>query len=64
MTKIIPKKKKYKKAKWLSEKTLQIDEERREAKGKRKRERYTQLKVEFLIIARRGKKTLINEQDK
>ena len=63
MTKIIPKKKKYK-AKWLPEKTLQIDEERREAKGKRKRERYAQLKVEFLIIARRGKKTLINEQDK
>ena len=63
MTKIIPKKKKYKKAKWLPEKTLQIAEERREAKGKRKRERYTQLKVEFLIIARRGK-TLINEQCK
>ena len=63
MTKIIAKKKKYKKAKWLPEKTLQIAEERREAKGKRKRERYTQLKVEFLIIARRGK-TLINEQCK
>ena len=63
MTKIIAKKKKYKKAKWLPEKTLQIAEERREAQGKRKRERYTQLKVEFLIIARRGK-TLINEQCK
>ena len=39
-----------------------MPEERREAEGKRKRERNTQMKVEFLIIARKGKKTLINEQ--
>ena len=48
----------------MPEKTLQIAEERKEAKGKRIRQRYTQLKVEFLIIARRGKKALINEQCK
>ena len=47
MTKNIPKEKKYKKAKWLSEEALQIEEERREAKGKRERERYTQLNAEF-----------------
>ena len=43
MTKTIPKKKKCKKAKWSSEDALQIAEERREVKGKGKRERYTQL---------------------
>ena len=43
MTKIIPKKKKCKKVKWLCEEPLQIAEERREAKGKGERERYTQL---------------------
>ena len=43
MTKIIPRKKKYKKAKRLSEEALQIAEKRREAKGKGERERYTQL---------------------
>ena len=42
--KTIPKKKKYKKAKWLSEEALQIAEKRREMKGKGERERYTQLK--------------------
>ena len=47
MTKTIPKKKKWKKAKWLSEKALQIAEKRREAKGKGERERYTQLNTEF-----------------
>ena len=41
MTKTIPKKKKWKKAKWLSEEALQIDEERREVKGQGERERYT-----------------------
>ena len=41
MTKIIPKKKKSKKVKWLSEEALQIDEEKKEAKAKRERERYT-----------------------
>ena len=47
-----PKKKKYKKAKWLSEEALQISEKRREAKGKEKGERYTQLSSEFQGIAR------------
>ena len=45
--KTIPKKKKYKKAKWLSEEALQIAEERRKVKGKGERERYPQLNVEF-----------------
>ena len=44
---IIPKKKKYKKAKWLSEEALQIAEERKEAKDKGEREKYTQLNAEF-----------------
>ena len=47
MTKIIPKKKEWKKAKWLSEEASQIAKERREAKGKGERERYTQLNAEF-----------------
>ena len=55
-TKTIPKKKKCKKAKWLSKEALQIAEERREAKGKGERERYTQLNAEFQRIARRDKK--------
>ena len=54
--KTIPKKKKCKKAKWLSEEALQIAEKRREAKGKREKERYTHLNAEFQRIARRGKK--------
>ena len=45
--KIIPKKKKYKKAKWLSEEALQIVMKRREAKGKGEKERYTHLNAEF-----------------
>ena len=56
MTKIIPKKKKCKKAKWLSEEALQIAEERREVKSKRNGERYTQLNAEFQRIAKRDKK--------
>ena len=55
VTKTIPKKKKFKKANWLSEEALQIAEERREAKGKGERERYTQLNVEFQRIAGRDK---------
>ena len=47
VTKTIPKKKKCKNAKWLSEEALQIAEERREAKGKGEREKYTQLNAEF-----------------
>ena len=56
VTKIIPKKKKCKKAKWLSEGALQIAEERREVKSKRNGERYTQLNAEFQRIAKRDKK--------
>ena len=53
MTKTIPKKKKCKKAKWLSEEALQIAEERGEMKGKGEGERYTQQNAEFQRIARR-----------
>ena len=55
MNKTIPKKKKCKKAKWLSEKALQIAEKRREAKGKGEKERYANLKAEFQRTARRDK---------
>ena len=54
MIETIPKKKKYKQAKWFSEEALQIAEKIREAKGKRERERYTHLNAELQIIARRG----------
>ena len=54
--KIIPKKKKCKKAKWLSDEDLQIAEERREAKDKGGKEIYTHLNAEFQRIARRDKK--------
>ena len=53
--KTIPKKKKCKKAKWLSEEALQTAVKRREAKGKGERERYTHLNAEFQRIARRDK---------
>ena len=56
--KTIPKKKKCKKAKWLSEEVLQIAEKRRDMKGKGEKERYTHLNAEFQRIARRDKKTL------
>ena len=52
VTKTIPKKKNCKKAKWLSEEVLQIDEERRELQSKGERERYTQLNAEFQRIRR------------
>ena len=64
MTKIIPEKKIWKKAKWLSEEALKIAEERTEAKDKGERERYTQLNAEFKRIARRVKKSFFNEQCK
>ena len=64
MTKTSPKKKKCKKAKWLSEEALQIAEERREVKGKGERGRYTQLSAELQRIARRDKKAFFNEQYK
>ena len=62
--KTIPKKKKCKKAKWLSEETLQIAVKRREAKSKGEKERYTHLNAEFQRIARRDKKALLSDQCK
>ena len=62
--KTIPKKKKYKKAKWLSEEGLQIAEKRREAKGKGEKERYTHLNGEFQRIARKDKKAFLSDQCK
>ena len=59
--KTIPKKRKCKEAKWLSEEALKIAEKRREAKGKGKRERYTQLNAEFQRIAERDKKAFLSE---
>ena len=58
MINTIPKKKKCKKAKWLSEEALKVAEKRREVKGKGEKERYTQLNAEFQRIARRDKKRL------
>ena len=60
--KTIPKKKKCKKAKWLSEEASQIAEKRREAKGKGERERHTKLNAELQRIARRDKKAFSWEQ--
>ena len=62
--KTITKRKKCKKAKWLSEQTLQIAEKRREAKGKGEKGRYTHLNAEFQIIARRDKKAFLSDQCK
>ena len=62
--KTIPKKKKCKKAKWLSEEALQIAEKRREVKGKGEKERYIHLNAEFQRIARRGKKAFLSDQHK
>ena len=59
--KTIPKKKKSKKANWLSEEALQIAKEKREAKSKEERERCTQINAEFRRIARRDKKAFFNE---
>ena len=55
--KTIPKKKKCKKAKWLSEKALHVAEKRKEVTGKGEKERYTHLNAEFQKTARRGKKS-------
>ena len=60
--KTIPKKKKYKKAKWLSEEALRIAEKRREAKGEGEKERYTCLNAGFWRIARRNKKAFLTDQ--
>ena len=63
-SKIIPKEKKCKKAKWLSEEALQIAVKRREAKSKGEKERYTHLNAEFQRIARRDKKAFLSNQCK
>ena len=62
--KTIPKKKKCKKAKWLSEEILQIAEKRREVKGKGEKERYPHLNAEFQRIAKRDKKAFFSDQFK
>ena len=62
--KTIPKKKKWKKVKWLSEEALQIVEKRREVKGQEQKERYTHLNAEFQRTARRDKKAFLSEQCK
>ena len=62
VTKPIPKRKKFKKTKWLSEESLQITEERRKVKGKGERERHTQLNAEFQRIAKRDKNAFLSEQ--
>ena len=62
--KTIPKKKKWKKAKWLSEETLQIAMKRREAKSKGEKERYTHLNAEFQRIAGRNEKGFLSDQCK
>ena len=62
--KTIPMKKKYKKAKWLSEEDLQIAVKRREVKRKGEKERYKHLNAEFQRIARRDKKAFLSDQCK
>ena len=62
MIKIIPKKKKCKKAKWFSEEALQTAMKRKEANGKREKERYTHLNAEFQRIAKSDKKAFLSEQ--
>ena len=62
--KTMPKKKKCKQAKWLSEETLQIAVKRREAKGKVEKERYSHLNAEFQRIAKRDKKAFLSDQCK
>ena len=64
MIKTIPKKKKSKKAKWLSEEVLQIAVKRREATGKGEKERYTHLEAEFQRIVRRDKNAFLSNQCK
>ena len=63
-SKTIPKKKKCKKAKWLSEEALKIAVKRREAKSKGEKERYTHLNAEFQRITRRDKKAFLSDQCK
>ena len=60
----IPKKKKCRKAKWLSEKASQIAEKRREAKAKGEKERFTHLNAELQRLARKNKKVFLSDQSK
>ena len=62
--KTIPKKKKYKKSKWLSEEAIQIAEKRREVKSKGEEKRYTHLNAEFQKIASRDNKAFLRDQCK
>ena len=62
--KTIPKKKKYKKAKWLPEEALQIAEKRREVKGKGEKERYTYLNSEFQRIGTGDQKAFLSDECK
>ena len=62
--KTIPKKKKCKKAKWLSEEALQIVKKESEAKGQGEKKRYTHLNAEFQRIAKRDKKAFLSDQCK
>ena len=62
--KTIPRKEKYKEAKWLSEETSQITVKRREVKGKGENESYTHLNAGFQRIARRHKKAFLSDQCK
>ena len=62
--KTIPKEKKCKKAKWLSEEALQIHVKRKEVKSKGEKERYSHLNAEFQRIARRDKKAFLSDQCK
>ena len=64
MIKIIPQKKKCKKAKWLSKEALQITEKRRDAKGKGEKERHMNLNAEFQRIARKDKKAFLSDECK
>ena len=64
VTKTIPKKKKCKEAKWLSEEVLQTAEKRREAKGKGEKERYIHLNAVFQRTARQDKKAFLSDQCK
>ena len=61
---MVPKKKKCKKAKWLSEEALQRAVKRREAKSKREKERYNHLNADFQRIARRDKKAFLSDHCK
>ena len=64
VTKAIPKKKKCKKPKWLSEEALQIAVKRREVKSKGEKERYKHLNAEFQRVARRDKEAFLNDKCK